>query len=112
MAHNKWCGKQCCECNNPCEVDLEMLCSPDCEAINPKTNLPDRTACISCGADLIEITQEEAEQIIENYYPLGKFYRKEGNLFIGIDNETGDAWTEEFKSQEECFIWLYREEKE
>lgn len=107
MAHSKWCGKNCFVCSNPCEVDLNMLCSPDCEAINPSTNLPDRKVCVGCGADLIEVTRAEALAIIESKIPIGKFYRKEKNIFIGINNDTGDAWTEEFKSQKDCFKWLY-----
>lgn len=110
MAHNKWCGKVCNECINPCETDLNMLCSPDCKAINPKTNLADITLCIKCGANLIEISSFEATEIIKSKSPIGKFYRKENNLFIGIDNETGDAWVEEFQTLENCFSWLYGQE--
>jgi hypothetical protein len=112
MAHSQWCGKKCSECETSCSVDEDMGCSPDCEAINPKTNLHDIEICINCGADLKEITQEEAEQIIETREPLGQFFKIENDLYIGIDNQTGNAWTEEFKSREDCFRWLYGEELE
>lgn len=89
-----------------------MPCSPDCEAINPKTNLHDIEKCVNCGADLQEITKEEASEIIETRIPIGRFYLIENGLYIGIDNETGDAWTEQFKTIEECFRWLYGEDLE
>lgn len=41
-----------------------------------------------------------------NYRPLGKFYLEENGLFIGIDNETGEAWVEEFETLESCIDWL------
>jgi hypothetical protein len=53
-----------------------------------------------------EITSAEANNIIENREPRGHFLVKDGDLFIGIDNSTGDAWTEEFKKQGDCVDWL------
>ncbi len=53
-----------------------------------------------------EVTQQEAMQIIESFQPLGCFYLKEGELYVGINNRTGDAWTEDFPSKEECLRWL------
>ena len=29
--HKSWCGKPCCDCENPCSLDERMPCSPDCE---------------------------------------------------------------------------------
>ena len=113
MAHSNWCGKTCSECSEGfCNVDMAIPCSPDCEAINPKTNLANINICIGCGANLIDITAEEGFNIITNRTPVGKFYCKGDGLFVGIDNEDGEAWVEEFKSQEECFRWLYEEGRE
>lgn len=56
--------------------------------------------------DIMEITSKEAMQIIENRKPLGIFYVKENGKYVGIDNRTGDAWTEEFKSLSACEAWL------
>lgn len=107
MAHSQWCGNKCSECSNPCRLDSKMFCSPDCEAINPKTNLADRDICLSCRADLVEVSQEEMSDIIESRIPTGSFYLKDGDIWIGVDNETGDAWTEEFNHSKDCFKWLY-----
>ncbi len=52
------------------------------------------------------VTNEAALEIIEKRVPLGKFYCYEGRKVIGIDNETGDAWTEEFGSLKTCKKWL------
>lgn len=48
----------------------------------------------------------EAEVIIEERKIKGKFYLREINKWVGIDNETGDAWTVEFDTLEACINWL------
>lgn len=60
--------------------------------------------------DINLITKEEASLIIETRQPIGLFYEVDGDLYIGIDNSTGDAWVEEFKTKEECLAWLKGEE--
>lgn len=53
------------------------------------------------------ITSKEADFIIDFRKPLGMFYLKsENDLYVGIDNRTGDAWTEDFKSLSTCKNWL------
>lgn len=52
------------------------------------------------------VTREEANQIFDTREPMGLFYEIDGDSYIGIDNSTGDAWVEEFKTKEECFRWL------
>lgn len=52
------------------------------------------------------ITQSEAKEIIDKRIPVGLFYLNDGNWYIAIDNSTGDAWTEEFKTKKECFDYL------
>jgi hypothetical protein len=56
--------------------------------------------------DITKLTKEQASEVIETRTPTGLFYTKENGLFIGIDNSSGDAWTEEFKTKESCFKWL------
>lgn len=53
-----------------------------------------------------EITEMEGLGIITNRKPLGMFYWQEGNHWIGCDNTTGNAWTEEFITKEDCLEWL------
>ncbi|MBY6836934.1 hypothetical protein FDG50_05275 [Clostridium botulinum] len=53
-----------------------------------------------------EISNEEAESIINSKKPLGLFWTKEKEYYVAIDNLTGDAWTEDFRTKEECFAYL------
>jgi len=55
------------------------------------------------------VTREEANQIFDTREPIGLFYEIDGDSYIGIDNSTGDAWVEDFKTKEECFRWLKQE---
>lgn len=54
---------------------------------------------------IIQITSDEAKEIIDKRVPLGKFYLIDGDKYVGIDNSSGDAWTEEFDSYEEMRDW-------
>lgn len=54
----------------------------------------------------IKISKEKAHKIINNREPLGLFYFLENDVFVGIDNSTGDSFVEEFKDKETCLAWL------
>ena len=57
--------------------------------------------------EIQKVTQAEMERVIGNRQPRGLFYRKAGRrLYVGVDNSTGDAWTEEFHSWRHCKRWL------
>lgn len=58
----------------------------------------------------IEVTSAFADSIIESRKPLGQFFVSYDNLFVGIDNRTGDAWTEEFPDLQSCLRWLRRKD--
>lgn len=47
MAHAEWCGKPCCECQNPCWIDENLPCSPDCVNLLPDGS-PDPEKCKGC----------------------------------------------------------------
>ena len=53
-----------------------------------------------------QVTQSEASEIIRTYEPIGLYYLLDGDTYVGIDNLTGHAWTEEFNTFEECKAWL------
>lgn len=53
-----------------------------------------------------KVSTEFAKTVIDTREPRGLFWHTDGEKFIGIDNSTGDAWTEEFDTKEECFAWL------
>ena len=40
------------------------------------------------------------------YRPVGLFYYRDKNIVVGVDNSTGEAWTEEFSSVKKCLAWL------
>lgn len=50
-----------------------------------------------------EIKPLQAHKIVKNRKPRGKFYLKEDGKYVGIDNEEGHAWTEEFNK---FVLWL------
>lgn len=54
----------------------------------------------------LEITEQTAKRIIESRYPIGIFYFKDKDIFIGIDNSNGDSFVEEFKDLDTCLAWL------
>lgn len=56
-----------------------------------------------------EIGHKEAAEIIETRMPIGLFLEDTGTKIIGIDNSSGDAWTEEFQNRQECLRWLLQE---
>lgn len=56
--------------------------------------------------DILEVTRDEANSIIETREPRGLFYLEDGDCIVGIDNSTGDAWVEEFPNFELCENWL------
>lgn len=41
--------------------------------------------------------------------PRERFYFRSDGKWIGLDNHSGDAWVEEFDSEEECLSWLSSE---
>jgi hypothetical protein len=55
------------------------------------------------------IDSEKASIIIETYKPIGLFMLQDGEKWVGIDNNSGSAWTEEFTRPEECEAWLRSE---
>lgn len=61
--------------------------------------------------EIIQITQEEAVNIINTRQPLGLFYVVTKNslsdaAYTGIINDTGEAWTEDFYTISGCMAWL------
>lgn len=93
---------------------------PDCGELVSRDIKIDRDgfpfwACPKCGVVHEDRTwyryigRKEANQIIEMRKPLGLFVLDTGIEIIGIDNSTGDAWTEEFPDMQECLLWLTRE---
>jgi len=53
----------------------------------------------------MEVNKIQALQVIETRKPRGLFFVV-GEVVTGIDNRTGDAWTEDFATKRECLKWL------
>lgn len=56
--------------------------------------------------DIKKVTPEQIEKIIDVREPIGLFYCIEDGRYVGVDNRSGDAWTEDFKSLAACKRWL------
>lgn len=56
--------------------------------------------------DIRIINSATANYIIENRKPMGLFILCDKGRYVGIDNRTGDAWTEDFKTKMGCLAWL------
>ncbi|UOE58222.1 hypothetical protein [Cytobacillus oceanisediminis] len=56
--------------------------------------------------ELKKVTSKESLRIIQKREPKGTFYRQCGEMWIGIDNREGEAWVEEFETQDDCKAWL------
>ena len=57
--------------------------------------------------EIITCTNEEIKNIIESREPWGLFICKEKEgLYVAVDNSGGDAWTEDFTTQEAAVQYL------
>lgn len=61
------------------------------------------------GYEIVEVSNEEALDIIKTRKPSGLFIEKTKRGYVGIDNTTGDAFCEEFFKKDKCLAWLTRE---
>ncbi|WP_026881399.1 hypothetical protein [Clostridium akagii] len=53
------------------------------------------------------IGSKEAKSIINEYKPKGLFIILDAKgTYVGIDNMSCNAWTEEFKDLKVCLMWL------
>jgi hypothetical protein len=53
------------------------------------------------------ISIKRANEIIDKREPVGLFLVIENDMFVGIDNSTGEEWTEEFTDLNKCIKWLH-----
>lgn len=90
---------------------------PDCKLFQAATVRIDKDGnatwiCEKCGAIHRDvgwysiISHKKASEIIETRKPLGLFVVIGERRPVGIDNSSGDAWTEDFDDLRECVEWL------
>lgn len=58
--------------------------------------------------EIKRISQAKADEITSSLEPLGLFYYIKGGRYIGIDNRTRVAYTDDFLTLDECKEWLTR----
>ena len=106
-----------CFCKHPdAMVAFELICPRSLRAAcfigytKESSDKPDiKTAPRWCprkmAAKPMEISKIQGYQVIETRTPRGLFFVVE-EVVTGIDNRTGDAWTEDFATKRECLKWL------
>lgn len=56
---------------------------------------------------MTRVQEPDLRRIIETRQPRGLFYTKiSPTKYIGVDNRTGDAWTEDFKGIRALRRWM------
>lgn len=54
-----------------------------------------------------EVGRGEARNILVERKPFGLFwFQDESGIYVGIDNRSGEAYTELFDTKDECITWL------
>lgn len=62
--------------------------------------------------EIREITPKQAIDIISTREPKGLFFIEGIKKYVGIDNQTGDAWVEEFPTAGGAIAWAIGYEEE
>jgi hypothetical protein len=57
------------------------------------------------------VSLEEIHEIIETREKKGLFYSFDNGYWVGVSNLRGDAWTENFMTEEKCIKWLTTNEE-
>lgn len=101
MAHKDWCGKSCADCENPCALDENMPCSPDCENLNPDGT----RAVLKCNAARCDAVLKDR---IEVDTVFGKLYAEVSSdpdypgIYVGLEREDTDGTTDMTLALAEC----------
>lgn len=71
-------------------------------------NLRDRLRLVHPNENKIkEVDGDKISEIIQTRKPEGRFlYKNDDNIFIAVDNSSGDAWTEEFNTLLGAYLFL------
>ena len=56
-----------------------------------------------------KVTPQYGENVVQTHLPIGRFWYRAGNLYVGIDNQHGEALTDEFSSFEDMEKWFHGE---
>src|SRR5699024_755408 len=100
------------------------VCSSDLEIMEPEL-MKDQSKNLAIGKDvflqtiqdrndtseLVGVNQEAMDYIIdhmEEEHTKELYYCMDGDIVIGVDNSTNEAWTEEYDHVVKCKEWLKR----
>lgn len=58
--------------------------------------------------DIRQVKGRKMNEIIKTREPRGLFwyFDEQAHVYVGCDNQYGDAWTEEFATRSNCIAWL------
>ena len=89
-----------------------FLCGapPDSDTLGSLTDCPVWKICHHNFREryrMIELVSvERLHEVIDTCAPKGLFLAREGKAWVAVDNSTGCAWTEEFRSGRKAVRWL------
>lgn len=100
--HKNWCGKSCCDCKEPCKLDMNISCSPDCEFLgkNGEHMSPECQECEALLSYKVQIcydgavwvrvaSPEEAREMVRNM-TLDEMYEKSDGVWdVDVAEEGG-----------------------
>lgn len=52
------------------------------------------------------VTLEQGREIAQDRMPLGQFMCPSNGFYYAIENESGDAWIEQFNTVQQCINYL------
>lgn len=56
------------------------------------------------------VTDRFLSKVIDSFELRGLFYAVVNDVYVAVDNSTGESWTEEFKTLGDCIGWLSESE--
>jgi len=56
--------------------------------------------------EIIKIWEDTRDDVGRTTENIGQFYCKEGNIWVGCDNQDGHCWVEDFGEEIERKLWL------
>ena len=93
------------------EQNIEKLLKRYPDGFDPDRSMnrdpePPVVEIVEVEPEFSEIDVELANQMWSNNVPVGKFYLRNQDKYIALDNTSGELWSEEFSSYEKMESWF------